>query len=189
MNLLVLNGFFIMYAFATETVYAMFLKDSFGYGERTLSALFALSGLFIGIFQVFFIKHMVNSLGKHVTLAIGNSVLALGMLGLALVRKELLHFILFDIHIVGYSIADTALVSLITRYSSPASQGRDLAWNQSAQSCARVLGPIFAGILYEKSKQSGTLPVGALPFLFGDSSIYCAWYCCPNCFISQKYRE
>lgn len=45
--MLVLNGFLIMYAFATETIYAMFLKDSFGYGERTLSTLFAVNGKLI----------------------------------------------------------------------------------------------------------------------------------------------
>lgn len=165
--LLVLNGFLLMYAFATETIYAMFIKDSFGYGEKTLSTLFAINGLFIGLFQVFLIKPLVNLVGKHVTLVIGNILLAVGMVGIALVRKEKLHFMLFTVHIVGYSIADTALVSLISRYSSPTSQGRDLSFNQAAQACSRVLSPIVAGLLYEKSKQSRTLPVGALPFLVG----------------------
>jgi MFS transporter, DHA1 family, tetracycline resistance protein len=165
--LLVLNGFLLMYAFATETIYAMFMKDSFGYGERALSTLFAFNGFFIGVFQVFFIKPMINLIGKHATLAVGNALLAAGMVGVALVRKETLHFMLFAGHIVGYSIADTALASLISRYSAPATQGRDLAFNQAAQSCARVLSPLFAGLLYERSKQSGSLPVGALPFLAG----------------------
>jgi MFS family permease len=165
--LLVLNGFLLMYAFATETIYAMFMKDSFGYGERALSTLFAMNGFFIGIMQVFFIKPLIGTIGKHGTLAFGNLLLALGMVGVALVRKETLHFMLFAAHIVGYSIADTALASLISRYSAPATQGRDLAFNQAAQSCARVISPLFAGLLYEKSKQSGTLPVGALPFLAG----------------------
>ena len=167
--LLVLNGFLLMYAFATETIYAMFMKDSFGYGERALSTLFAFNGFFIGVFQVFFIKPMINMIGKHATLAVGNALLAAGMVGVALVRKETLHFMLFAGHIVGYSIADTALASLISRYSAPATQGRDLAFNQAAQSCARVLSPLFAGLLYERSKQSGTLPVGALPFLAGSA--------------------
>ena len=35
-----------------------------------------------------------------------------------------LHFALFSIHIVGYAISDTALASLISRYSSPDSQVR-----------------------------------------------------------------
>ena len=165
--LLVLNGFLLMYAFATETIYAMFMKDSFGYGERALSTLFAFNGFFIGVFQVFFIKPMINMIGKHATLAVGNGLLAAGMVGVALVRKETLHFMLFVGHIVGYSIADTALASLISRYSAPATQGRDLAFNQAAQSCARVLSPLFAGLLYERSKKSGNLPVGALPFLAG----------------------
>mmetsp|Transcript_13474 Transcript_13474/g.13038 ORF Transcript_13474/g.13038 Transcript_13474/m.13038 type:complete len:621 (+) Transcript_13474:176-2038(+) len=165
--LLVLNGFLIMYAFGTETIYAMFMKDSFGYGERALSTLFAFNGFFIGVFQVFFIKPMINLIGKHATLGVGNALLAAGMVGVALVRKETLHFMLFAGHIVGYSIADTALASLISRYSAPATQGRDLAFNQAAQSCARVLSPLFAGLLYERSKRSGSLPVGALPFLAG----------------------
>lgn len=165
--LLVLNGFLIMYAFATETIYAIFLKDAFGYGERILSILFAVNGLFIGIFQIFFIKPLVNTLGKHFTLIAGNLMLAVGMVGVALVRKEVFHFMLFTLHIVGYSIADTALASLISRYSNPSTQGRDLALNQAAQSCARVLSPLFAGMLYERSKSAGPFPQGALPFLAG----------------------
>lgn len=165
--LLILNGFLLMYAFATETIYAMFIKDSFGHGERVLSTVFAVNGLFIGLFQVFFIKPMVSCMGKHATLAAGDILLALGMVGVALVRSQIPHFLLFTAHIVGYSIADTALVSLISRYSAADTQGRDLAFNQAAQACARVLSPVIAGLLYERSKSIGLLPVGALPFLAG----------------------
>jgi len=43
--------------------------------------------------------------------------------GLSLVRDRLwLHFALFSLHIVGYAISDTALASLISRYSSPDAQ-------------------------------------------------------------------
>jgi MFS family permease len=98
---------------------------------------------------------------------VGNILLCLGMIGVALIRKEVLHFLLFSGHIIGYSIADTALVSLISRYSSPNSQGRDLSFNQAAQSVARVLSPLVSGLLYEQSKKSKSLPLGALPFLIG----------------------
>lgn len=167
--LLVLNGFAIMFAFATETIYAMFIKDSFGYGESTLSTIFAINGLFIGLFQVFFIKPVISMIGKHATLALGNVVLAIGMMGVALIRQtKPLHFAFFSAHIVGYSVADTTLASLISKYSSPATQGRDLALNQAAQACARVVSPLIAGMLYEYSKQPHAwLPVGALPFLVG----------------------
>ena len=168
--ILVLNGFLLMYACATETIYAMFMQDSFGYGERVLSALLAFCGLFIGLFQVFLIKPLVGSVGKHGMLAAGNAVLAIGLVGVALVRDESVHFALFVLHIVGYTVADTALVSLITRYSSPQSLGRDLSLNQAAQSVGRVLSPLVAGLLYEQSRARSRrvpsiLPAGALPFL------------------------
>lgn len=170
--LLVLNGFLLMYAFATETVYAMFIKDSFGLGEKALSLLFALNGVMIGLFQVFLIKPLVGKIGKYATLAVGNFVLAAGMVGVALVRQKSLHFAIFAIHVVGFSIADTALVSLVTHYSSAESQGRALSFNHAAQACARVISPLVAGLVYEYSKdfEMGNalgLPVGALPFLLG----------------------
>ena len=147
--LLVLNGFLCMYAFSTESIYAIFLKDSYDYGESVLSALLACTGGIIGFIQIFCIRSLVDAIGKHATLGFGNTLLALGMLGVAFVRQQHLHFILFAIHIIGFSLADTALACLISRYSSPSSQGRDLAFNQAAQSCAKVLSPLVAGFLYE----------------------------------------
>lgn len=168
--LLVLNGFLIMYAFGTETVYAMLLKDAYKYGESTLSILLAVNGLFIGLVQVFLIKPLVHKVGQRGTLLLGNVFMAVGMLGLAVARTQALHFALFSCHIVAYSVAETALVSLISRYSAMQSQGRDMALNQAGQACARVFSPLIAGLLYEHSKHStllAVLPVGALPFLVG----------------------
>ena len=54
--------------------------------------------------------------GKHVMLALGNFLLALGMVGLSLLRYKLWHFSMFSLHIIGYAISDTALASLISRY-------------------------------------------------------------------------
>eukprot|EP01032_Pedospumella_encystans_P022500 gene22500-25495_t len=158
-----------MFAFGTETVYALLLQDAFGYGEAALSTLLAVNGLFIGLVQVILIKPLVHSIGQRGTLMLGNAFMALGMVGLAVVRHPPLHFVLFSIHIVAYTVAETALVSLISRYSTLQSQGRDLALNQAAQACARVFSPLIAGLLYEQSKQNALsiLPIGALPFLVG----------------------
>jgi DHA1 family tetracycline resistance protein-like MFS transporter len=175
--LLVLNGFLNMFAFGTETIYAVFLKDTFGFGESVLSGLFAINGLITGVFQVFLIKPLIAAIGMPATLALGNLLLAVGMAGLAVVRSQTPHFILFGCHILGYCIADTALVSMISRHSAAESQGRDLSFNQAAQACARVASPLLAGHLYERSRTwrvgvAGEsflrhLPEGALPFLVG----------------------
>ncbi|CAN0004245.1 unnamed protein product, partial [Choristocarpus tenellus] len=91
--MLVGNGFLLMYAFSIETIYAMFLKDNFGYGESVLSMVFALNGVAVGFLQLVGMKHIVELLGKHMMLVIGNLLLALGMVGIALSRMPGLHFV------------------------------------------------------------------------------------------------
>jgi hypothetical protein len=52
-------------------------------------------------------------------------------------------------------------------HSSGIWQGKNLGFNHAAQSCARIVSPLLAGILYERSKKMGTLPPGALPYIAG----------------------
>ncbi|CAN0385386.1 unnamed protein product, partial [Discosporangium mesarthrocarpum] len=91
--MLVGNGFLLMYAFSIETVYAMFLKDNFGYGESVLSMIFALNGIAVGALQLLGMKHLVALLGKHMMLITGNLLLAVGMVGLAFSRVPGIHFL------------------------------------------------------------------------------------------------
>lgn len=50
--LLVVNGFLLMYAFSTETIYAVLLKEKFGYGEVVMGLVLALNGVAVGLLQV-----------------------------------------------------------------------------------------------------------------------------------------
>ncbi len=173
--LLVLNGFLLMFACSTETaVYATFIRDNFGHGETVLSIIFALNGTMIGILQLVFIKHIVEKMGKHMMLLMGDLVMSLGMVGFSLVQSQFLHFLLFGVHILGYSIADTAIVSLISRYSPPGTQGRSLGLNQASVGFARVITPLIAGVLYERSKTQGALPIGVLAFQVGSFAPFLA---------------
>ncbi len=173
--LLVLNGFLLMYACSIETtVYSIFIKDNFGYGETVLSTVFALNGIMVAVLQLVFVKHIVEKLGKHMMLLMGDLTMTLGMVGLSLVRAQFLHFLFFSVHILGYSIADTAIVSLISRYSAPDMQGQSLGLNQAALGFAKVISPLIAGMLYERSKTQGVLPIGALAYLVGSCAPFLA---------------
>lgn len=146
----------------------MFLQDNFGYGETTLGTVFAINGVAVGLLQVFFIKNLFSSLGKHMMLVLGNLLLGGGMLGLALIHNQAVHFFMFSVHVMGYAISDTALASLISRYSSPDAQGKNLGLSHAAQSCARIVSPLVAGYLYERSKEiQNGLPQGSLAYLVG----------------------
>eukprot|EP00597_Dinobryon_sp_UTEXLB2267_P007983 CAMPEP_0170094068 /NCGR_PEP_ID=MMETSP0019_2-20121128/26975_1 /TAXON_ID=98059 /ORGANISM="Dinobryon sp., Strain UTEXLB2267" /LENGTH=348 /DNA_ID=CAMNT_0010315207 /DNA_START=592 /DNA_END=1635 /DNA_ORIENTATION=- len=151
MLLLVLNGFLLMFSFSTESIYPVFAKDRFGYDDLSVSKLLAFTGVLVGLFQTCGIKPLIGSLGKHLTLAVGNFLLATGLVGIGFIRQQLSHNACFACHVLGYAIADTALASLVIYYSSPQSQGRNLALSQAAQACARVISPLTAGYLYSRS--------------------------------------
>jgi hypothetical protein len=141
-----------MFAFATEGIYAMLLKDSFGLRDRSLAELFAVCGLVVMMMQRFLMKPLIAWIGGKDTLVLGNLLLSLGMVGIALLRGARLlplHMMAFALHVVGYSIADTSLVSIISELSHKASAGQDLALNQAVQSGARILSPLVAGYLYQ----------------------------------------
>lgn len=53
---------------------------------------FALNGLAVGALQLFGMRHLVRLLGKHVMLILGNVLLAMGMVGMALSRQPVIHF-------------------------------------------------------------------------------------------------
>lgn len=72
--------------------YLILTQDNFGYGESVLSMVFALNGLAVGALQLFGMRHLVRILGKHVMLIVGNVLLAVGMVGMALSRQPVVHF-------------------------------------------------------------------------------------------------
>jgi MFS family permease len=149
---IIVNAFALMFAFATEGIYAMLFKDSFGLRDRSLAELFAFCGLVVMVMQRFLMKPLIAWLGGRETLMLGNLLLSLGMVGIALLRGARLlplHLLAFALHVVGYSIADTSLVSILSDLSHKASAGKDLALNQAVQAGARILSPLVAGFLYQ----------------------------------------
>lgn len=68
---------------------------------------------------------------------------------------------------VGSSLARPPLFGLISILTPPEEQGETLGVAQSAGSLARILGPIFAGSLFNVTPWK--LPVGAVPYLMAGS--------------------
>ena len=152
-RMVILNGFIVMWAFASECIYGMFLRDVYNYDEGTLSLILAMNGVMVGVMQVAGVaRKLFDYLGKHNVLMIGNFLLGAGMCGLSLIHFFPLHLLLFSVHIVGYSLADTAVSSLMSHYSPPELIGSSLGILYAGNNMARMLSPLVAGALYEISK-------------------------------------
>ena len=64
---------------------------------------------------------------------------------------------------IGSSLARAPLFGLISILTPPEEQGETIGVAQSAGSLARILGPVFAGGLFDVN--AGGLPAGAVPYL------------------------
>lgn len=164
---LIVDSFLLMFSLSTENIYGLFLKDVFRHDQQVLSKLIAVNGLLIGLFQVFCIKSFIDHVGEVKTLLFGHFLLSAAMIGIALIRYQPVHFVMFTLHILAYVISDTALISLISTHSSSSQTGYHLSLAHAAHSIARILSTLCAGVLYQVSDIQivQTLPLKSLPYL------------------------
>ena len=81
-----------------------------------------------------------------------------------------MHFAIFSLHLLAYSLADTAIISLIINHAPENNKGSILYLNNAGQAISKIIAPILAGTLYEKSKNINSLKYGgkgSLPFILG----------------------
>lgn len=167
---LYLAGFVQMLAFSTDSLYPQILKESFNLGENALAALFTTCGIAVILMQSLLIDALDKSIGAKNVMLLGNGVFSIGLLGIAFVRWRkyvAVHFVFFVAHVVGFSMADTATVTLLSRSSADISGGRLLSSLQVVQSVARIFGPItsaYLSTLCEKRLSIGEVGSGAYAF-------------------------
>ena len=162
---LLVSSFFVMAAFSNEGVYPVVLKQYFGFEERALALIMIASGVAVLLLQLSAIPFLVDFMGPSRLLMYGNALLSTGLLGTALVRsKEMapLSVAFFIIHVLGFALSDTSIVSLISRHPPLRSRSKNLSWNQATQSAARIVSPLLSGFIFVTFKDSEPGLVGSL---------------------------
>ena len=166
--LVALAMFATNYAFTVmQSTYGVLIFEEWGWATAALGAILVVSGLEIAVLQGALIKRLVAKVGKHfagfmscVALGVG-----LAMLPLTLFNKPL-HFFMFAVHVAGFSIGQTALPALLSRFASKDDQGKSLGLGQAFQAASRVAAPIISGYLFDYSNNIVGLDYAA-PYLFG----------------------
>jgi len=157
-----LSSFFVNWAFtAMQSMYPIVLTEQFGWGSKELGAILVSSGFCIAGAQGLIIKPLVDKVGKHGAATVGAITLGIGMSGYTAIiasplPKDLntaLHLLFFGVHVIGYSIANTAIPALISRYTDESTQGRALGLNASMGALSRVASPLASGALFEVAWQ------------------------------------
>jgi DHA1 family tetracycline resistance protein-like MFS transporter len=92
----------------------------------------------------------------------GSATLALAFLALPRMPSVALLLIPLAVAAVGRGVAQPALLSLASLAAPPARRGGVMGVFQSAASLARVIGPLAAGVLYDRAVEAPFLLAGVL---------------------------
>ena len=142
-----------------QSMFALFAQARLDFGVRETGYVLAYVGLLAVLLQGGAIGPIVGRWGERRTMRAGLLFAAAGLLASALVGSWPLLLLTLAPLAIGLSIATPSLNSLLTRESPAGAYGRILGLSQSVAALARVLGPLVAGVLFDR------LGVPA-PFLF-----------------------
>jgi MFS family permease len=156
-----------------EPTLALLIKDSLGLDKRHSFLIFAYVGFVLVMTQGFLYRRLANRLSEVTFMAMGISLMALGLflLGgvtwMAMAKSADWGTILscmlvsMTLAVIGFAFLTPSAQALISRRGDPEKQGEILGVNQSAAALARILGPIFGVGLYFLTSNH------LLPYVFG----------------------
>jgi DHA1 family multidrug resistance protein-like MFS transporter len=127
--------------------------------ETALGIYFTYAGLLLFFSQRFLIKPMINWVGEENVVKIGIFGMLLGFITLPLAPTFPWMFMTNTPLLVGLSLANPSVTSLISKLSPRKEQGSVMGFNQGFASLSRVFGPLIAGVLFDYQI--------ALPFYLG----------------------
>jgi MFS transporter, DHA1 family, tetracycline resistance protein len=147
---LIAIAFLSTFVFAgMETTFAMWSRRQFGWGPEQNGYLFAFVGLISALVQGGLIGRLAHRFGEPRLLVGGSVLLAVGMLAIPFAASPLALAPAMVVVALGFSLMTPSLNSLLSLRVGAGVQGGAMGVSRSASTLARVLGPGWAGLLFE----------------------------------------
>jgi MFS transporter, DHA1 family, tetracycline resistance protein len=162
-----------------EPTLALLIKDALGMEKRDSFLMFAYVGFVLVMTQGFLYRRLANRLSEVTFMAMGISLMALGLLllgGVTWLASDPSTswgmrlggmLVSMTLAVIGFAFLTPSAQALISRRGDPEKQGEILGVNQSAAALARILGPILGVGLYFLP------PKHLLPYIFGAVLLVC----------------
>jgi DHA1 family tetracycline resistance protein-like MFS transporter len=156
-------AFLATFVFAgMETIFAMWSRRRFGWGPEQNGYLFAFVGLISAAVQGGLVGRLAQRFGEHRLVVGGAAALAVGMLAIPFASSVPLLGPAMLIVALGFSLMTPSLNSLVSLRVHSGALGGTMGVSRSATTLARVLGPGWAGFLFEYMGKDWPFFAGAL---------------------------
>jgi DHA1 family tetracycline resistance protein-like MFS transporter len=144
-------SFIVMTAFASfESMFALFAEARFGYGATTIGYLFAWVGIVLAVVQGVLVGRVVPLVGEHRLVPAAILLMAIALLGHGLAPTVPALMAAMGLLAVGMGFNSPSMLSVVSRLADPADQGGTLGVSQSLASLARIVGPLWAGFVFDR---------------------------------------
>ncbi len=169
-----LAGFFIFNAvFAGFTsIFALSIRDRFGWGPELVVWLFAFIGVVATVVQGGLIRKLVPRFGEARLALWGLALVALAFVLVAVSPSGGWLYLTQAVLALGVGLATPSLRGLISNSVADDEQGRVLGGSQSLVSLSQVLGPLVASVCYDYLGRLTPFWGGALVMLAAVGFVY-----------------
>ena len=143
---LLLTVFVCVFSFAQyEVTLSLLIKQKFNFTFRQICLTFASIGLTLSVIQGGLVRRLAGRVPESLLVSSGALIQAIGF-GLAIVGVSqdsvLILFVAMPVVVLGFSLMQPNLNSLLSRRTSPDRQGMILGIGQSVSSLARIVGSL-----------------------------------------------
>jgi multidrug resistance protein len=149
-SLIWIYAFGMMAFMAMNAVLALHLKDSFGVTEKTIGFFFAYVGAISLVMRGLLLGPAVRRFGEVGVTRLGALSLVVGLAAIPLVNTLAGLAVVVIFVPVGTALLFPATTALVSRRSTRAEMGQILGVQQSFGSIARMVGPLWAGFIFQE---------------------------------------
>jgi MFS family permease len=147
---LIMLMFLVTFAFSNvEISFSLYAKSDLGLDARHIYALFVFIGLVMAFTQGFLVRRLIKRVAEHDLMIWGAAILVVGLVLLPVWTYIPAMLVALGILSVGQGMCQPSILSLISRHTAAETQGNVFGTNQAASALARIVGPLFGGLLYE----------------------------------------
>lgn len=155
--------FFLNFAFSgLQTNFAVYTFDKLGMGPEANAMVFAYIGVIAVFMQTVVIRRLTQRFSDRALAAAGLGLMALGFLATAFAYDSLTLYLASTLTPMGSGLTTPTLTSLLSREVTSREQGWILGASQSFASLARIVGPVWAGLVYDHISQGAPYWTGSI---------------------------
>lgn len=152
----------IMSFSAMTSVLALFAERAHEMDARDMGILFAIAGGTTVVVRGMIVGWLARRFGERRIVQAGTVVLSASLLAIPLVPDQLILFTLTPFWALATGLTFPSLASLVSQESDADSQGAMLGGQQVVGGVARVLGPVWAGVVFEQVGIGSPFVVGGV---------------------------